>query len=39
LTQIQQMLARGSLSLEVLYWSEGMTAWQSVVELSGRSIA
>lgn len=38
LTQIQQMLAHGSLSREALYWSEGMTAWQSVMELAGQPI-
>jgi membrane associated rhomboid family serine protease len=34
--QIEQMLALGSISRDALYWSEGMTDWASVLELSGR---
>jgi membrane associated rhomboid family serine protease len=34
--QIQQMLSLGSISQEALYWSEGMTDWANVQELSGR---
>jgi membrane associated rhomboid family serine protease len=34
--QIDQMLALGSISQDALYWSEGMTDWASVLELSGR---
>ncbi|HLX96190.1 MAG TPA: rhomboid family intramembrane serine protease [Verrucomicrobiae bacterium] len=39
LTQIQQMLARGSLSREALYWSEGMAGWESILDLAGQPIA
>lgn len=34
--QIEQMLAAGSISQDALYWSEGMTDWANVLELSGR---
>ena len=34
--QIEQMLALGSISQDALYWSEGMTDWANVLELSGR---
>lgn len=34
--QIEQMLALGSISRDALYWSEGMTDWANVLELSGR---
>jgi hypothetical protein len=34
--QIEQMLAAGSISQDALYWSEGMTDWATVLELSGR---
>jgi membrane associated rhomboid family serine protease len=34
--QIQQMLAEGSVSLEALYWSEGMTEWRNIAELADR---
>ncbi len=34
--QIEQMLTLGSISRDALYWSEGMTDWASVLELSGR---
>ncbi len=34
--QILQMLALGSLSRDAQYWSEGMTDWASVQELSDR---
>lgn len=34
--QIEQMLALGSVSQDALYWSDGMTDWASVLELSGR---
>lgn len=36
--QIEQMLALGSLSRDTLYWSEGMTDWANVLELSDRTI-
>lgn len=39
LSQIQQMLSCGSLSHDALYWSEGMTNWQSVTELSSQPVA
>ncbi|HEX5399592.1 MAG TPA: rhomboid family intramembrane serine protease [Verrucomicrobiae bacterium] len=35
LSHIQSMLRLGSIGLDALYWSEGMTDWQSVAELSG----
>jgi membrane associated rhomboid family serine protease len=34
--QIQQMLSLGSISREAVYWSEGMTDWANVLELSDR---
>lgn len=34
--QIQQMLALGSISPDALYWSEGMSDWANVMELSDR---
>jgi hypothetical protein len=34
--QIEQMLALGTISQDALYWSEGMTDWANVLELSGR---
>jgi membrane associated rhomboid family serine protease len=38
LSQIQQMLSGGSLGEDALYWSEGMTDWDSVLDLAGQSI-
>ena len=35
LTQIQNRLARGQISRDALYWSEGMTQWESVLDLAG----
>ncbi len=35
LSQIQARLLRGTVGKEALYWSEGMTEWQSVLELAG----
>ncbi|HVU08647.1 MAG TPA: rhomboid family intramembrane serine protease [Verrucomicrobiae bacterium] len=35
LSQIQSMLSLGSISKDALYWSEGMTEWQSVLDLAG----
>lgn len=35
LSQIQAMLRRGDIGREAQYWSEGMSDWQSVVELAG----
>lgn len=34
LFQVQQMLAAGIVPAEAQYWSEGMTEWRSVAELS-----
>ena len=34
--QIQQMLSLGSISRDAVYWSEGMTDWANVLELSDR---
>ncbi len=36
LTQIQSRLAQNELSLESLYWSEGMSRWESVADLADR---
>lgn len=35
LSQIQVKLRRGEVSREASYWSEGMSDWQSVVDLAG----
>ena len=35
LSQIQNMLALGSVGKDALYWSEGMADWQSVLDLAG----
>ena len=37
LTQIQLKLMHGEINRDAQYWSEGMTAWQSVMELSSHS--
>jgi hypothetical protein len=34
--QIEQMLAIGSISQDTVYWSEGMTDWANVLELSSQ---
>lgn len=34
LFQIQQMLSEGSVTAEAQYWSEGMTEWRNVMELT-----
>jgi len=36
LTAVQAMLQRGEISPAASYWSEGMSDWQSVVELAGQ---
>jgi len=36
LFQIQQMMAEGSVTADAQYWSEGMTEWRSVSELTDR---
>jgi len=33
-TQIQQMLATGAISVDALYWQEGMEEWRTAEELS-----
>lgn len=38
LTAIQGMLHRGEISREASYWSEGMTDWQSVIDLAGQPL-
>jgi len=38
LSQIQAMLSCGSLGNDTLYWSEGMSDWQNIMELSSRPI-
>jgi len=38
LSQIQAALAGGAIGHDAVYWSEGMTDWQSVTELSGGPI-
>ncbi len=35
LTQVQIKLRHGEISRDAQYWSEGMTEWQSVVDLAG----
>jgi hypothetical protein len=35
LFQIQQMMADGSVTPEAQYWSEGMTEWRGISELTG----
>jgi membrane associated rhomboid family serine protease len=34
LFQIQQMMAEGSVTAEAQYWSEGMTEWRNIMELT-----
>jgi membrane associated rhomboid family serine protease len=38
LTQIQAGLQNGSIRREAVYWSEGMTDWQSVTDLSSQPL-
>jgi membrane associated rhomboid family serine protease len=38
LTQVQTKLHHGTISREARYWSEGMTEWQSALELSSYPI-
>lgn len=38
LTQVQAMWQHGEISRETQYWSEGMAAWESVVELAGSPV-
>ncbi len=39
LTQVQGMLHGGTLNLDASYWSEGMSDWESVADLSDRPLA
>jgi hypothetical protein len=32
------MLACGSIGKEALYWSDGMTEWENVTDLSGQPL-
>jgi len=34
LFQIQQMVSQGAVTSQAQYWSEGMTEWRSISELS-----
>jgi hypothetical protein len=36
LTAVQAMLQRGEISRDASYWSEGLTEWQSVVDLAAQ---
>ena len=38
LSQIQARLSRGAIGKEALYWSEGMSEWQSVLDLAGNPL-
>jgi hypothetical protein len=38
LTQVQTMLRRGEIGHDASYWSEGMSEWQSVVDLAGQPL-
>ena len=38
LSQVQAMLQCGSVGRDMLYWSEGMSEWQNVVDLSGHPV-
>ena len=38
LSQVQAMLHRGDIGREAFYWSEGMSNWESVVDLSDQPI-
>jgi len=39
LTEVQTRLHSGTLNLDASYWSEGMSDWESVADLSDRPIA
>ena len=39
LSQVQAMLHSGDLGHEAFYWSEGMSGWESVVDLSDQPLA
>jgi membrane associated rhomboid family serine protease len=38
LSQIQAMLSCGSIGKDTLYWSEGMSEWQNIMELSSQPV-
>jgi membrane associated rhomboid family serine protease len=38
LSQIQARLSRGIIGKEALYWSEGMSEWQSILDLAGNPL-
>jgi hypothetical protein len=38
LTQVQAKLLNGEISRDAQYWSEGMTEWQNVLELSSQPL-
>jgi len=38
LSQIQARLLRGAIGRDALYWSEGMSEWQSVLDLAGNPL-
>jgi membrane associated rhomboid family serine protease len=38
LTTVQRMLQQGAVQPDASYWSEGMTDWESVVDLSGQPL-
>jgi hypothetical protein len=38
LTQVQTMLQLGTVSREAAYWSEGMSDWQNIAELSSHPL-
>lgn len=38
LTAVQAMLQRGEIGRDACYWSEGMTGWESVVDLAGQPL-
>jgi hypothetical protein len=38
LTAVQAMLQRGEIGRAASYWSEGMTGWESIVDLAGQPI-
>jgi membrane associated rhomboid family serine protease len=39
LTQVQAMLQRGAIGRDASYWSEGMSDWENVAELSSQPLA
>ncbi len=39
LFEIQQMISEGRVTSQALYWSEGMTEWRSISELTDRVVS